>query len=207
MQDDDKIGAVRHALARFVEALDPADQLAIVTFSDDAHVALRPTSIAESRQAVLAAIGSLAAYGGTNLGAGLETGLSIAMSMRDGGVVPRLILLSDGVATVGETRADVLASLGTQAAGVRVGLSTIGMGDQIDFALLERLANGAGGAFHYLDRPSEVERVFSEELAALTQLAARDAHVRVHLPEGRLARSLVRRAHLARERGPRHGGR
>ncbi len=197
MQDEDKIGAVRHALARFVETLDPADRLAIVTFSDDAHLALQPSSVASSRSTILGAIGGLAAYGGTNLGAGLGTALSVAASMREGGVA-RVVLLSDGVATVGETSFDALASLGTAAHDAGIAVSTIGMGDQIDFALLEAVANRAGGAFHYLDRPSEVERVFATELASLTQLAARDAHVRVELPEGvSLARSYDERTSFA----------
>lgn len=189
MQDEDKIGAVAHALARFVETLDGQDHLAIVTFSDGAHVALPPTTVAAARTDILNAISNLAAYGGTNLGAGLGTALWIAEGMREGGV-PRVVLLSDGVATVGETRPEVLAQLGTDAHDAGIAVSTIGMGNQIDFSLLETLANRAGGAFHYLDRPAEVERVFATELAALTQLAARDAHVRVLLPEGvSLARS------------------
>ena len=113
MQDEDKIGAVRHALARFVETLDPADRLAIVTFSDDAHVALSPTSVAASRETILAAVGNLTAYGGTNLGAGLSTAIAIAASMRHGNV-PRIVLLSDGVATVGETRPEILTDLGIE---------------------------------------------------------------------------------------------
>jgi Ca-activated chloride channel homolog len=197
MQDQDKIGAVRHALARFVESLDPADRIAIVTFSDDAHVALPPTSVLTARDTILAAIGSLTAYGGTNIGAGVSTGLAIATSMREGSV-PRIVLLSDGVATLGETRAEILAGLGAQAHDQGVAMSTIGMGNQIDFALLEALANRAGGAFHYLDQPSEVERVFAAELASLTQLAARDAHVRVQLPPGvTLARSYDERTSFA----------
>jgi Ca-activated chloride channel family protein len=197
MQDEDKIGAVRHALARFVETLDVQDRLAIVTFSDGAHVALPPSSVASSRAAILEAVGNLSAYGGTNLGAGLGTAISIAATMREGGV-PRIVLLSDGVATVGETSPELLAQLGTRAHDAGIAVSTIGMGNQIDFALLEALANRAGGAFHYLDRPAEVERVFATELASLTQLAARDAHVRIALPEGvSLARSYDERTSFA----------
>jgi Mg-chelatase subunit ChlD len=184
MQDQDKIGAVRHALARFVEGLDARDHIAIVTFSDDAHVALAPTEVGPAREMILGAIGSLSAYGATNLGAGLEGGLRIAQSMQGYGGNARLVVLSDGVATIGETSPAALVHYADAARARTIGITTIGMGEQIDFSLLESLANGAGGSFHYVDRPAEVERVFGHELAALTGIAARDAHVTITLPPG-----------------------
>lgn len=197
MQDEDKIGAVRHSLARFVEGLDPRDHVAIVTFSDDAHVALPPSEVGAARATILGAIGQLRAYGATNLGAGLETGLELAQRMQGYGGNARLVVLSDGVATMGETRADQLTHYADAARARTIGMTTIGMGEQIDFGLLEALANRAGGAFHYVDRPAEVERVFGRELSALTGIAARDAHVRIVLPPGAtLVRSYDERTHL-----------
>ncbi len=197
MQEGDKIGAVRHALARFVEGLDPRDRIAIVTFADDAHLALAPTEVGLARPTILGAIDTLGAYGATNLGAGLSLGVQIVsdMSVQRGGPA-RLVLLSDGVATVGETRPEALGRLADALHARSISLTTVGMGEQIDFSLLESLANGAGGAFHYVDRPAEVERVFSRELAALTGIAARDAHVVVTLPPGAtLVRSYDERTH------------
>lgn len=197
MQDGDKIGAVRHALARFVETLDPADQIAIVTFADEAHVALAPTSVASSRDVILSAVGSLSAYGGTNLDAGMSAGLTLAASMRDAGSVTRVLLLSDGIASVGRTDAATLAGYGDTAHAIDVALTTVGMGDQIDFALLEALATRSGGAFHYLDQPSEVERLFATEIRSLVSLAARDVRVRIRLPAGTtLLQSYDERTHF-----------
>ncbi len=196
MQDDDKIGAVRHALARFVEGLDARDHIAIVTFADDAHVALPPSEVGQSASTILSAIGQLQAYGATNLGAGLERGLALAQSMAAYGGNARIVVLSDGMATVGETSAEQLTHYADAARARTIAMTTIGMGEQIDFGLLEALANRAGGAFHYVDRPAEVERVFGRELAALTGIAARDAHVSITLPPGAtLARSYDERTH------------
>jgi len=190
MRDDDKIGAVRHALARFVEGLDARDHLALVTFADDAHVALAPSEVGTTRASILSSIGALSAYGGTNLGAGLERGLQLAQSMQPFGGNARVVLLSDGVATIGETDSRALVHYGGAARARTIALTTIGMGERIDFGLLEALAQNAGGSFHYVDRPAEVERVFGRELSALTGIGARDAHVTVTLPPGaRLARS------------------
>jgi hypothetical protein len=150
------------------------------------------------RGTILGAIGGLTAYGGTNLGAGLERGLELAQAMQAGGQsTTRIVVLSDGVATVGETRPEQLTHYADAARARTIAMTTIGMGDQIDFAVLEALGERAGGAFHYVDRPAEVERIFGRELAALTGIAARDAHVTIALPPGAsLVRSYDERTHM-----------
>ena len=185
MREGDKIGAVRHALARFVETLDPEDRLAIVTFSDSAYLALPTSRVGDARDAVLAAIGDLSAYGGTNLEAGLRAGLEVAYQSETFATsVTRLVLLSDGMPSVGVTDSRIIVSEVQRVDARQVPITTVGMGDEIDYALLDAIARESGGAFHYLDRPSEVERLFSTELASLTEIAARDAHLRVRLPAG-----------------------
>lgn len=197
MQEGDKIGAVRHALARFVERLDPHDQLAIVTFSDEAHLALPPSVVGEARSDVLAAIEHLTAFGGTNLYAGLSEALVTAEAMRREDVLTRVVLLSDGVASLGITDPAAFEALARQAHDREIGITTVGMGTAIDYALLDTLARTAGGEFHYLDRPAEVERLFSTELVSLVAMAARDVRVRVRMPGGwTLAQSYAERSEV-----------
>ncbi len=194
MRDGDKIGAVRHALSRFVETLDDDDRISLVTFSDTSHVALAAARVGDARASVLGAIAQLSAWGGTNLDAGLAAGLALARS-HDPRVasVTRVVLLSDGVPSVGDVRPDAIVARVTHGAD-RVPVHAIGMGRDIDYALLDAIGRESGGAFHYLDRPAEVERVFSTELRALTEVAARDVRVRVTLPPGwSLARALDER--------------
>lgn len=184
MQEGDKIGAVRHALARFVERLDPHDQLAIVTFSDEAHLALPPSVVGEARADVLGAIEHLTAFGGTNLYAGLSEALVTAEAMRREGVLTRVVVLSDGVASLGITDPAAFEALARRAHDEEIAITTVGMGTAIDYALLDSLARTAGGEFHYLDRPAEVERLFSTELVSLVAMAARDVRVRMRMPPG-----------------------
>lgn len=184
MREGDKIGAVRHALARLIERLDPLDRIAIVTFSNEAHIALAPSEVGAERDVVLSAISRLMAQGGTNLHDGLTKALLTADAMRGDGAVTRVVLLSDGIASVGVTEPHAFDRLARWAASRSISITTVGMGREIDFLLLESLARAAGGEFHFLDRPSEVERLFSRELVSLVTLAARDVRVRVHIPPG-----------------------
>lgn len=197
MQEGDKIGAVRHALARLFERLDPLDQIAIVAFSDAAHLALPPSVVGESRDVVLGAIGQLSAYGGTNLYEGMTVALRTADAMRRDGVVTRMIVLSDGVASVGVTDRGSFDALARDAHDRGIAITTVGMGTAIDHALLESVARTAGGEMHYLDRPAEVERLFATELVSLLAMAARDVRVRVAIPPGwSLAQSYAERTEL-----------
>jgi len=182
MNEAGKITAVRHALARMVETLDPADHIAIVTFSDGAHIALPMTSVGAARDVVLGAIGTLSANGGTNLHAGLVAGGSLARMT--GSHNTRLLLLSDGMATVGETSHEGILASVAHLTGAHVPITTIGVGSAIDFALLERIAREHGGAFHFVDQPAEVERVFATYGRSLSEVSARSVEVRVEAPRG-----------------------
>jgi Mg-chelatase subunit ChlD len=183
MNEQDKIGAVRHAVARFVEALDPADRISLVTFSNHA-TGIGPRTVGEQRYRILAAIAGWQADGGTNLHAALEQADALATADLSPGGIDRIVLLSDGMPTVGITDGNAILSLAASLTARGLSITTVGMGDQIDDALLSGIARVGGGQYHFLDRPSEVERVFAEELRSLTESAARDVVVHTRLPTG-----------------------
>lgn len=194
MNESGKIDAVRHALARMVETLDPADHVAIVTFSDAAHVALPMTSVGQARPVVLGAVTSLSAYGGTNLHAGLGAAMGLVRSSRP--INTRVVLISDGMPTVGVTDPDTIVRSVAPLRQAHVPVTAVGVGDAIDFALLEALGRDGGG-FHFVDRPDEVERVFATYVRSLGEVSAREVEIRVAPPRGgRVVRAFDERARL-----------
>jgi len=94
------------------------------------------------------------------------------------------VLLSDGIPTAGTTDHRTILTLAQRCASEGISITAIGLGDEIDDRLLSGIARVSGGQYHYLDRPSEVERVFASEIRGLTEAAARDIGVRVQLPSG-----------------------
>ncbi|MBX7191023.1 MAG: VWA domain-containing protein [Sandaracinaceae bacterium] len=195
MNEAGKITAVRHALARMLESLDPADRVSIVTFSDEAHEALPMTSVASARPVILEAIERLYADGGTNIEAGLSKAVELARRARS--TDTRVVFLSDGMATVGRTSHEEILRAVAPLSGMHVPLTTIGVGDAIDFELLEDLARDHGGAFHFVDQPAEVERVFATYVRSLNEISAREVELRVTAPAGgRIVRVFDERARL-----------
>lgn len=195
MNEDGKITAVRHALARMVETLDPADRIAIVTFSDDAHEALPFTSVGAARPVILGAVGSLYADGGTNIHAGLSKAVDLVRRARSSST--RILFLSDGMATVGETSHEAILGAVRELSSRSVPVTTVGVGDAIDFELLEDLAREHDGAFHFVDQPSEVERVFATYVRSINEVSARAVELRVTAPRGgRITRVFDDRARL-----------
>jgi len=184
MAQDEKIGAVRHAVARFLEQLHDDDHVGLVAFDSSARVLLELARVGDVRSRALALVGTLQPSGGTNLHAGLLRGIALARTRLLSRGVDRVVLLTDGLPTDGERAPEAFDALVRDAVAGGVHVTTIGVGRAIDDALLSRIARSSGGAYHYVDRADEVERVFGEELRSLAELAARDVALHIELPSG-----------------------
>jgi len=179
MGEAEKMETTKAALRTLVSSLRPTDRVAMVCYSTDAHVALEPTPVSE-RDAILSAIDELQPQDSTNAAAGLALGYDLAMSMRTEGRMTRVILISDGVANVGETDPDgILARISTEA---KAGINLISVGVGIttyNDHLLEQLADHGDGWHVYIDTEAEAERVFATGLTGSLVVTATDAKAQV----------------------------
>ena len=179
-----KLTDVKHAVTRLLEQLSDEDHVALVAFDSSARVLLPPTRLGDVRSRATALVGALESGGSTNLHEALARGVELARSRPLSRGVDRVVLLTDGMPTAGEQSPEAFDSLLRCAVAGGVHVTTIGVGRAIDDAILSRIARESGGAYHYVDRADEVERVFSQELRSLAELAARDVVLRIELPAG-----------------------
>ncbi len=168
MQSARKLDFVRDGLRRMVDELFDEDSMAIVTYSNEARVAHEMAPVRGDRARLREIVDGLRASGGTNLHGGLLAGYEQAFDHYDSGHQNRLILLSDGVATQGNTNpGDILAmSRGFNSDGV--GLTTVGLGADFDYDLMSTLARQGDGNFYFVENAAAVDEVFAEELAYFT---------------------------------------
>ncbi|UZN03541.1 vWA domain-containing protein [Cellulomonas sp. S1-8] len=179
MGEAGKMETTKAALRTLVTALRPTDRVAMVCYSTEARVVLEPTPASE-RDGILAAVDELAPQESTNAAAGLALGYDVALSMGTEGRMTRVVLISDGVANVGETDPDgILSRISTQA---KAGINLISVGVGIttyNDHLLEQLADQGDGWHVYIDTAAEAERVFATGLTGSLVVAATDAKAQV----------------------------
>ncbi|HZG75203.1 MAG TPA: von Willebrand factor type A domain-containing protein, partial [Paenibacillus sp.] len=180
MDRTNKLGLVKQSLHLLLDSLHANDQIAIVTYGSDARVVLDPVSLEEKR-AVEDAIDALASSGSTNAEEGLKLGYEIAERQFSGDAINRVILLSDGVANVGETSAEgILESVDEYANTKNITLTTVGFGmGNYNDVLMEQLADQGDGVYAYVDSFTEARRLFVENVAGTLQTVAKDAKIQV----------------------------
>jgi Ca-activated chloride channel homolog len=179
MDGDNRLGLVKKSLGLLLSQLRPDDRVGIVVYSNNSRVLLSPTPVSD-RVSIQAMIDSIRTEGGTNAEAGLRLGYDLALANRIEGEATRIILLSDGVANVGNTGPDAI--LNTIKLGVEAGitLSTIGFGmGNYNDVLMEQLANNGDGNYYYVDTLREAERVFIYNLTGTLQVVGYDAKIQV----------------------------
>lgn len=179
MSMDNRLGAVKASLNTLVGSLRPDDEVTIVVYSDRTRVALPATKVAHAGQ-IRGVIEDLRTEGSTNAEAGLKLGYEEAMKNRKDNELNRVILLSDGVANVGNTGPEAILETIGEASQKKVDLVTVGFGmDNYNDRLMEQLADKGNGFYAYVDSRREAERLFRENLTGTLVVAGRDAKIQV----------------------------
>jgi len=182
MAGAEKMTAVKAGLRAFVDRLRADDEVTLVTFSSDARLAAPRQRRGDGRW-LCDAIERLAPDANTNLHAGLMLGLR-ELARGDGPAARRVLLLTDGIANTGVTAPDEIAAAARPLAAEGIDISTIGVGQDLDVPLLQRLAGDARGLFHFVADPQDVAKVFVQEADSLVAPVARHVALSVELPRG-----------------------
>jgi len=179
MAGEARLGLVKRSLGLLVDTLNEDDYVAIVTYADGAKQVLEPTAVRE-RDLILSRIDSLQTEGSTYAEAGLRLGYDVAKSVYRDDAINRVILLSDGVANVGQTGPDSILGLVADHVARGITLSTIGVGmGNYNDVLMEQLANDGDGNYYYVDELRQARRVFVHQLTSTLQVIAYDAKIQV----------------------------
>lgn len=179
MDQDNRLGLVQDSLGVLLNELGRGDTIAIVAYNTTAEVVADPTPAGE-RRSLQQAIDQLHPGGSTNAEGGLILGYDLAEEMYDENAVNKVILLSDGVANVGETGPGGIFERIEQSATNGIDLLTVGVGlGNFNDVLLEQLADTANGQYRYIDTLDEAERVFRDDLLGTLITIARNVKVQV----------------------------
>jgi Ca-activated chloride channel family protein len=173
---DDARAAVRQLLAQ----LGPQDRFALVTYSDGATLAIPLATVgARSRAAWESVISSVRPEGGTNMASGLDLGIDLVERSRGDVHVPRVILISDGLANQGDATPQGLTERARRAARGEYMLSTVGIGADFNEYLMTALADAGTGNYYYVQNSQSLGEVFAREFDAARATVASGLAVQI----------------------------
>jgi Ca-activated chloride channel family protein len=179
MREGGRLELVKHALRLLAAQLDARDEVAIVTFTNEARLVLPMTSGAD-RSRIESAIHPLTPQQGTNVQAGLLLGFEHLSQHLEPGASNRIVLLSDGVANVGNTDAERLTAETERFRKQGIYLSTVGVGmNNHNDHLLEQLADRGDGTCSYVDDEREAREALVDRFTGAFEVIARDAKIQV----------------------------
>ncbi|MGB0979127.1 MAG: vWA domain-containing protein [Croceimicrobium sp.] len=179
MNSMDKLELLKSGFNLFVEELRPQDRVAIVTYAGSSRIAL-PSTSGSQKATIHTAINNLNAGGGTAGAAGIITAYDIAQQNFIPNGNNRVIIGSDGDFNIGVSNPDSLEALVERKREYGVFLTVLGVGrGNLNEAMMERIANNGNGTYEYIDKLSQLKKVFIHE-ASKFHTVAKDVKVQVH---------------------------
>jgi len=194
MADKGKIEYLREAAKLAVGRLERRDVVSVVEF-DDQITLMWPAGQVRDTGRLSRLIDGLTPRGSTNLTGGMMRGveetLDTSERLRRSGMLDRVIVLSDGLANVGVTDPREIGRLvrGARAKGVRI--STVGLGRDYDEDLMQAIAENGAGKYYYVEHPTQLARIFEEELKTIFATACREVRIEFHGASGVRAVEIV----------------
>jgi Ca-activated chloride channel family protein len=149
MAEDQKMMFAKRAAAKLIDVLDPHDRVNVIAFSDEVDpLFAAPHAVdAAARDQAKAFVDRLLAGGGTDLALALQTAVHSQAKAEAGR--PRIVVfLTDG-------ESDAQKAVAVDTSDLR--LFTLGVGTDVNKALLAKLAAEKRGRFVFIERASEIE--------------------------------------------------
>src|SRR5262249_5766614 len=112
-----------------------------------------------------------------------EGGKQVQQHLIAGGL-NRVLLLSDGLANVGVTDPDAIATDANRQAREGVSTTTMGLGDDYNEDLLEAMALAGDGNYYYIESPQQLPDIFQTELKGLMATFGKTVSLGVEQQDG-----------------------
>ena len=178
-----KIARAREAAVSALERLNANDTVSIITYDSTVHVLVPATKLTDKEQ-VIAKIKSITAGGSTALFAGVSKGAAELRKFINRDRVNRVILLSDGLANVGPQSPSELGALGASLGKEGIAVTTMGLGLQYNEDLMMQLANRSDGNHIFIERATDLVRIFNSEFDDVLSVVAQEVAITIHCNDG-----------------------
>jgi Ca-activated chloride channel family protein len=175
-----RLEMTRQALRQVIDHMGPRDRLSLIVFNEEI-VQLVENAGREHADQVLASIDALYAGGGTNISAGLQQAISVAVDgTQDARLARRLVLITDGRAVLPEQTATQLCELLETAANAGLRMTVLDLGDQhAADPMLAQLAAAGRGDVRPAPTAEKIRWALVETMTGRSPVMAADAQLTV----------------------------
>jgi Ca-activated chloride channel homolog len=187
MNSPDKLPLLKQGLKTMVNQLSNKDRVAIVVYAGASGLAL-PSTVADNKGEILAALDNLEAGGSTNGGQGIRLAYQVAQENFIANGNNRVILATDGDFNVGLTGDNELVSLIEQKRQSSIFLSVLGFGTgNLNDSMMEKLADKGNGNYAYIDSQDEARKALGQQVAGTLYTIAKDVKIQVEFNPAKVA--------------------
>ncbi len=165
-----KLEDMKVAARGLIHRLGPRDRLVLVAFDEGAEVLAAGPVV--DRDDFLAEVDRIECLSGTNIQLALETAGRYLRADPEARSVKRLLLLTDGEASKGDTSADGLARIAAAHASFEIVTTCLGFGLDYDELVLDQIATAGAGRLHHVDAPGKLSEIYGAELDRMRALVA-----------------------------------
>jgi Ca-activated chloride channel homolog len=161
-----KISYAQEAACFAVEQLLPTDRISVTIFDSEVET-IAPNAPATNKADLIRQIKKITPRGATALHAGWKEGGDQVENERLFDGLNRVILLSDGLANEGVTDPNVIAGEVKALAARGVSTTTMGLGDDYNEDLMQKMGEAGDGNYYYIESPLQLVDIFHTELMGL----------------------------------------
>jgi uncharacterized membrane protein len=151
-----KMELAKLAAIGVVENLRPIDSVGVLIFDNSFQWAV-PIRKAEDRAMIKRLISGITPDGGTQIAPALTEAYHRILPLRT--AYKHVVLLTDGISEEGDSM-----SLSREALANKVTISTVGLGQDVNRAFLEKVASVAQGKSYFLNDPSGLEQILLRDV-------------------------------------------
>ncbi|MCB1147728.1 MAG: anti-sigma factor antagonist [Leptospiraceae bacterium] len=167
----DKLASVIDAAGSFVNWLTRHDYVGIVAYSSDVQI-VQPVTRLDEKKSIINKLQSIQPGTATNLSGGWLQGLKMASEADVKGGIRRVILLTDGLATMGIQSDEQLNNIAQKHYQSGISTTTIGFGSDFNETSLLDISKAGNGNFYYVDSPEKTSDIFFREFGEVGSLYA-----------------------------------
>jgi len=183
MQDSGKMANAKRGAVEALKLLGSHDIASVIAYDTQAFVLTKARAVSEIAH-FTRSISRLEAGGNTALYDGVKLGAREIERFLESGYVPRIILLSDGLANVGPSSVRELASLGRLLSRQGITITTIGLGLDYDEDLMTALAAESGGNAYFARTQDRLEDIFRRDMEDATAITGRGVRITLSCEDG-----------------------